>query len=160
MMEDRRRDGGTPSATLPRILFLDDDPGRALIFRAWYPHAEWVDTAARCIGRLSATWEEVHLDHDLGGQTHVEPDSPESGMAVIRWLGERPRPHLLTTQFVIHSHNPNAAWMMVLHLESFGFDVVVRPFGTAPPAGRRPGRFDWRRVVMHMNLRLRSPRRR
>ena len=50
------------------ILFLDDDPERAEIFLADNPEAVWVQTAEECIARLAEAWDEVHLDHDLGGE--------------------------------------------------------------------------------------------
>lgn len=51
------------------------------------------------------------------------------------WDGRRalalhePRPHLKTTHFVVHSHNLSAACLMVLQLQSLGYDVEVLPFG-------------------------------
>ena len=61
-------------------------------------------------------------------------------MAVVRWLCDQPRPHLKTTRFFVHSHNLNAACLMVLHLESVGYHVQVRPFGVALPRPARSGR--------------------
>ena len=62
-----------PVPTVPRrILFLDDDPARAEIFLAENPEAVWVQTADECIARLEEDWDEVHLDHDLGGERFVD----------------------------------------------------------------------------------------
>ena len=116
----------------PRVLFLDDDPWRADFFLADHPEAVWVETAAGCIARLAEHWDEVHLDHDLGGEHYVEVTRDDCGMEVVRWLCLQPRPHLEGTRFTIHSHNPNAAVMMGLQLMVSGFTVDLRPFGSPP----------------------------
>ena len=69
-----------------RILFLDDDPHRAEIFLEWYPAAVWVQTSEECIAGWPSAWDEVHLDHDLGGETFVDPNRSDCGMEVVRWL--------------------------------------------------------------------------
>lgn len=120
-----------------RILFLDDSPDRAVAFLAAHPNAMWVQTVEQCIGLLQQPWDEVHLDHDLSGEVLVDHERDDCGMAVVRWLSEQPCPHLRDTRFVIHTHNPNAACMMVLHLQVMGFQVQARPFGVMTPAGRR-----------------------
>ena len=122
-----------------RILFLDDDPLRAEAFVETWPEAVWVTTVEECLCCLEEPWDEVHLDHDLGGESYVDHDRDDCGMAVVRWLTEEPRPHLLDTQFIIHTHNENAACIMGLHLEVTGYRVKVQPFGrraSAPPANR------------------------
>ncbi|MFO0908745.1 MAG: cyclic-phosphate processing receiver domain-containing protein [Isosphaeraceae bacterium] len=115
-----------------RRLFLDDDPKRAEIFLADYPDGVWVQTAADCIARLAERWDEVHLDHDLGGEMFVDHARDDCGMEVVRWLCLARRVHLRYTQFYIHSHNPHAATTMGLQLMNAGYTVELRPFG-APP---------------------------
>jgi hypothetical protein len=115
-----------------RVLFLDDDPLRAEAFLAENPQAVWVQTVADCIARLAEPWDEVHLDHDLGGEQFVDLTRDDCGMEVVRWLCLEPRPHLRATRFQVHSHNPSAATMMGMHLMANGFAVELRPFG-APP---------------------------
>ncbi len=124
------------SPDVPRILFLDDAPDRALPFLAAHPGALWVQTVEQCLERLQQPWDEVHLDHDLGGEVLVDHERPDCGMAVVRWLCDEPRPHLRDTCFIIHTHNPNAACMMVLHLQVMGFQVQASPFGVVAPRGR------------------------
>jgi hypothetical protein len=136
-----------PSASGPRrILFLDDDPSRASAFLAEHPDATWVRTAEQCLASLAESWDEVHLDHDLGGEVFVAHEREDCGMAVVRWLCDEPREHLRTTRFIVHTRNPNAACVMQLHLEVRGYDVRVLPFGRdafpqnrtdAPGPGRR-----------------------
>ena len=54
------------SPNVPRILFLDDAPDRALPFLAAHPGAVWVQTVEQCLELLQRPWDEVHLDHDSG----------------------------------------------------------------------------------------------
>ncbi len=115
--------------TAPRLLFLDDDPRRAETFLAEHPHAVWVETVADCVDRLRESWDEVHLDHDLGGRQHVGVDDVDCGMEVIRWMCKEPRDHLRSTRFFVHSHNLVAGLMMVLQMRSSGFNAEFEPFG-------------------------------
>ena len=112
-----------------RVLFLDDDPRRAEIFLAASPQAVWVETVVECVARLEECWDEVHLDHDLGGNQFVEIDNVDCGMEVIRWLCKEPRNHLRSTLFLIHTHNLVAGLLMVLQMRSAGFTAEFRPFG-------------------------------
>jgi hypothetical protein len=134
-----------------RILFLDDDPKRAEIFLAENPEAVWVQTAEECIAQLEAAWDEVHLDHDLGGEQFVDLSRDDCGMAVVRWLCLQPHPHLEPTQFLVHSHNAVAAGMMVMQIRLAGYRVESRPFGIGttllapddPFWNQQPGWHDW-----------------
>jgi len=128
-------------------LFLDDDPRRAMAFLAAYPDAAWVQTAEQCLGRLEEPWDEVHLDHDLGGERLVDHEREDCGMAVVRWLCLQPRPHLQAARFFVHTHNPHASCIMVLRLQMAGYHVEARPFrqnatwwalAGAPRHDRRP----------------------
>ena len=119
-----------PRSGSRRVLFLDDDPDRASRFLATHPSAVWVESADRCIALLRERWDEVCLDHDLSGETFVDMDRDDCGMAVVRWLCDEPRPHLSDTRFVIHTHNPLAACVMLLHLRQSGFRAEAIPFTT------------------------------
>ncbi len=125
-----------PTPHTPRILFLDDDPDRAAAFVATRQDAAWVQTVEQCLELLKKPRDEVHLDHDLGGEVLVDHERDDCGLAVIRWLCEEPRPHLRDTRFIIHTHNPNAACMMALHLQVMGFQVQASPFDVVTPTGR------------------------
>jgi hypothetical protein len=107
---------------------VDDDPARVSAFLAEHPGAAWVQTAEECLARLEEPWDEVHLDHDLGGETLVDHERDDCGMEVVRWLCLQPRPHLQAARFFVHTHNPNAACIMALRLQVAGFHVDVRPF--------------------------------
>ncbi len=113
----------------PRLLFLDDDPRRAEIFLTEHPQAVWVETVVACIARLEENWDEVYLDHDLGGQQLVESANADCGMEVIRWLCKEPREHLVSTLFIVHTHNLVAALLMVMQMRCAGFTAEFRPFG-------------------------------
>ena len=112
-----------------RLLFLDDDPVRAERFLAENPQAVWVQTVPDCVGQLVETWDEVHLDHDLGGKTFVDVNETDCGMEVIRWLCKEPRDHLREARFFIHTHNSIAGLLMVLQMRTRGYRAEFRPFG-------------------------------
>jgi len=119
--------------TTLRLLFLDDDPERASAFLEAHPDAVWVKTVPECVEKLSEPWDEVHLDHDLGGEQFVHVDRDDCGMEVVRWLSREPRKHLRRTRFTVHSHNIAAAFEMVMQLQAVGFQVDARPFGVELP---------------------------
>jgi hypothetical protein len=123
-------DSGT--AVSPRLLFLDDDPQRAESFLSENPQAVWVETVTDCLSRLQENWDEVHLDHDLGGKTFVNMNQIDCGMEVIRWLCTEPRDHLRATRFFVHTHNSLAGLLMVLQMRSAGYHAEFRPFGVDP----------------------------
>jgi hypothetical protein len=112
-----------------RLLFLDDDPIRAEAFLIENPEAVWVKTVTECQSRLIESWDEVHLDHDLGGKQFVDTSEIDCGMEVIRWLCDEPRLHLRQTLFFVHTHNTVAGLLMVLHLRESGYLTEFRPFG-------------------------------
>ncbi len=112
-----------------RVLFLDDDRRRADVFLALCPAAVWVETAEDCITRLVESWDEVHLDHDLGGEQFVDVNRDDCGMAVVRWLCAEPRSQLRNTRFFIHSYNIAAASLMVQCLIQASYTAEFRPFG-------------------------------
>jgi hypothetical protein len=133
-----------------RILFLDDDPLRGEAIVADRPDVVWVRTAEECLARLVEDWDEVHLDHDLGGETFVDHERDDCGMAVVRWLCEERRGHLQAARFVIHSHNPNAACIMAFQLQVTGYRVEVTPFerrSARSSRRRRPGSSLGRRFL-------------
>jgi len=113
-------------------LFLDDDPARAEAFLLKFPDAQWVQNVADCVAALAEkSWDEIHLDHDLAGEWFVDSERQDCGMEVVRWLTAEPRTHLMAAKFVVHSHNPNAAMVMVTQLGLAGYYVIEQPFGTA-----------------------------
>ncbi len=128
---DSDLDSGTGRTKAPsrRVLFMDDDARRVEVFLDRCPEAVWVKSAEACIARLKDGWDEVHLDHDLGGERYVDPSRDDCGMAVVRWLCAEPRPQHRDTRFFIHSFNFSAASMMVECLLRNGYTAEFRPFG-------------------------------
>jgi hypothetical protein len=110
-------------------LFLDDDPARAQAFLSENPQAVWVQTVDDCLDCLLEPWDEVHLDHDLGGRTFVDTTDTDCGMEVIRWLCKEQRAHLKKTYFFVHTHNSVAGLLMVLQMTDCGYRAEFRPFG-------------------------------
>ena len=139
-MEDIPPNSFPPENTGPVVgssgylrLFLDDDPARAEAFFDKFPDAHWVQTSVDCISSLAEkSWDEIHLDHDLEGEWFVDSERADCGMEVVRWLTAEPRTHLMAAKFVVHSHNQNAAMVMVTQLGLAGYYVLEQPFGTAP----------------------------
>ena len=131
MSIDGQSSDGEPQSS--RVLFLDDDPERSRVFLEANPQAVWVQTVAECVAALGQSWDEVHLDHDLGGELFVDMARDDCGMEVVRWLTREPRPHLKAAQFLVHSHNAVAATTMGMHLMAAGYSVDLHPFGAPPP---------------------------
>jgi hypothetical protein len=131
-----------------RLLFLDDDPRRAETFLAENPDAVWVKTVVECLDRMTEAWDEIHLDHDLGGRQFVDTNQDDCGMEIIRWMCKEPRPHLNDTAFFVHTHNSVAGLLMVLQMRTSGYKAEFRPFGfdvakllahNEPESGAPPG---------------------
>ena len=114
-------------------------------------------TAIDCIARLAEPWDEIHLDHDLGGEQFVDVARDDCGMAVVRWIAFEPRPHLKRAKFLVHSHNGVAAYVMMLQLKGLGLRASARPFGEGSwkPAPPPPPSF-WRRLMDRINMGRRS----
>jgi DNA-binding NarL/FixJ family response regulator len=92
------------------VLFLDDCPNRTKIFKSLVPFAECVETATEALAALpTRSWDLVLLDHDLGGETFVDPNNANTGMEVARWLVANPTPIRLV---VLHSLNAPARRQM------------------------------------------------
>jgi len=109
------------------ILFLDDNYRRTREFLSNYPKAYHTATAQGCIKKLEhGVWEIVFLDHDLEGERMQDPDSPLSGMEVVRWIeANKPR----VKMFIIHSQNPCGSPEMVERLRAAGYPAWAVPFG-------------------------------
>ena len=145
-----RRETQEP-ARLVRRLFLDDDPQRAALFLEHYPDAVWVTTVVECIEQLQTAWDEIYLDHDLGGEQYVDVARDDCGMAVVRWLSSEPRPHLKSARFFVHSHNGVAAYVMVLQMKALGLTALASPFvlGHWKPKPPPPPSF-WKRMLSRL----------
>ena len=114
------------------ILFLDDDQDRRAAFKLREPDAHTMSSVPNCLYLLLQYGfvDEVHLDHDLTGETYCDSDREDTGMEVVRWLCCNPGS---AGTVVVHTHNEIAAPKMVKALEAAGYRVVRAPF----TAGRR-----------------------
>lgn len=125
------------------LLFLDDDPKRAVLAYNRMPVKDrgetiWCQTAAEAI---QTVWDyrdnltKVSLDHDLGGQQYVNTKREDCGMEIVRFLEKKAHKEpeefkkLEGTLFVIHSWNTHAAPIMQDRLSKIGLNSVWIPFG-------------------------------
>ncbi|RPJ28024.1 MAG: hypothetical protein EHM33_05960 [Chloroflexi bacterium] len=117
-----------------KMLFLDDRTRR--IHSALRQFSDkWDVTIATNVKEtlrllVRQDFDEVRLDHDLRGVDFENPDSPEAGMEVVRyiekcggWPGGKRKPI-----FRIHSSNLFAAHMMVIRLQALGLYAFYEPF--------------------------------
>jgi hypothetical protein len=111
------------------ILFLDDNPERLFLFKSSVPSARLAATAEEMIDLIKrhkgSDIECLYLDHDLGGKIYVDSNDKETGMEVVRWIIEN---HPSIKNIVIHSHNTDAAQLMLVALLRAGYVVECIPF--------------------------------
>ncbi len=111
---------------LSGILFLDDDPARHLLFLRHHPDAVTVATVEEAIVALTqAPYDQVHLDHDLGGTIYADSRRTDTGMEVVRWIVAN-RPSI--GEVIVHTLNARAAEGMISALRSAGYRSTYRPF--------------------------------
>lgn len=125
------------------ILFLDDDPQRAVLAynrmsEKDREHTIWCQTAEETIITL---WDyrdrltKVCLDHDLGGKQYVNTKREDCGMEIVRYLEKihHTKPDefekLKAAEFIIHTWNGHAGPIMVDRLKKLGLTVRYVPFG-------------------------------
>ena len=112
------------------VLWLDDARERTKVFRMYAPYAYITETATECIevlGTVIESWDIVFLDHDLGGETFVDPSHPNTGSAVVRWIAEH-KPKM--NRVIVHSCNPDAGKYMVEDLIKLGYNAERIPITT------------------------------
>lgn len=111
-----------------KILFLDDRSKRIHDAIRQYGDDDLtiVTNVIECLRYLSAEdWDVVSLDHDLGGHEFMDPDNPNCGMAVVRYLEKTTWPiHKYMPKIIIHSSNMFAAYAMCDRLTRLGFPFV------------------------------------
>lgn len=113
----------------PKMLFLDDRTRR--IHSALRQFSEQYDVTIvtnvkeclRCLARED--YAVVSMDHDLRGVDFEDPDSPECGMEVVRYLEKTGWPDWKEKppRFYVHSSNVFAANLMINRLRTFGMDA-------------------------------------
>jgi len=105
-----------------KIFILEDDPRRMVYFKKEFEEKghsiTWKETAEDAIEHLKDHYDEydnLFLDHDLGGQVYVSSNEYNTGHTVSKWIAENtngPYGHI-----VIHSMNISAAERMKRLLE-------------------------------------------
>jgi len=112
-----------------KILFLDDNEDRWIHFKnvVDYDVAQWAQTAKECIHWLQKEkYDQVCLDHDLGGEVFVDSDREDTGMEVVRWIVAN-KPQI--DEIYVHTHNQPAGIRMATSLREAGYSVTYVPFG-------------------------------
>lgn len=122
------------------ILFMDDCPQRAALAYTRWPEDKkgrtiWCTTAEEAIGVLKDyPLDEVHLDHDLGGEQWVDSRREDCGMEVIRFIEKMDKKErekkFSKTRFIVHSWNLPAGQRMTERLVGVELNAVQIPFGT------------------------------
>lgn len=123
------------------ILFLDDDPLRAVRQYEWSTPEDrlrtiWAKTVTETLLVLKEHPEQlevVHLDHDLEGETFVDSRRDDCGMEVVRWLENiayDKRVKFVLCHFIIHTHNERAGRQMKERISALGLKADYIPFGT------------------------------
>lgn len=119
---------------MKRILFLDDDPNRQAWAKKHYDvgnnYFAAATTAQEAIdwlewGEPEGFFDEVYLDHDLGGEQFVDSELKNCGMEVVRWMEDN-RPSV--GKVTIHSLNTVAALEMSRRLSDARYAVRHKPF--------------------------------
>ena len=115
-----------------KILFLDDRTKRINSAITKFADCELtiVTNVSECLRYMaSEDFNEIYLDHDLGGLDFVDPEDKNSGMEVIRYLHKTEWPdRKIRPRFIIHSSNVFAAELMRIALDSMYFFVECRPW--------------------------------
>ena len=110
------------------ILFLDDNAGRLSKFASENPEARLVMTVHEAIDALqSQYWDEVWLDHDLGGEIFVDSSRADCGMEVVRWITTFSNSKNIG-KIIVHTANQPAAVRMETLLNDYGYHVTRYPF--------------------------------
>ena len=87
-----------------------------------------VFTVTEAIAALSANhFDIIYLDHDLGEEETVKPDSAGHGMDVVNWMVSNPH-RIGNPQIIVHSLNTPARERMVATLKEAGFVSLSMPF--------------------------------
>lgn len=120
-----------PQPLKPRLLLIEDDPGRIEAFRQWLDGTEFVLMVARsggqALGALGKGSIEavagILLDHDLSDSPVTEDDRRLSASDVLPKIIEEFR-RRRGVPVLIHSHNPSKPRQMQRALEGPSFSVT------------------------------------
>lgn len=122
-----------PTEAAGIVLFLDDDENRTKVFVSKIPRARTAPDVPSIVGlieRSIADHEPVSylfLDHDLGGEIHVDSGREDTGMEVVRYL-EKNNLQEHIREVIVHSHNEPAATEMLYKLWDAKYRAKRIPF--------------------------------
>ena len=112
----------------PRLLLIEDDPGRIERFRLWTPQTTFTLIEATSGGQAMGVTAYggdgiagICLDHDLNSQPKTEMDNLTSGTQVV---GGIIRNFSRSIPVLVHSMNDSRAELMVIRLKGAGFCVT------------------------------------
>lgn len=122
------------------ILFMDDDPLRAVKLYEWSNPEDrlrtiWTKTVAETLLIFkdhAEQLEKVYLDHDLEGEVYVDSRRADCGMEIVRWLENIPyekRIKFVLCHFIVHTHNERAGNTMKERITALGLKADYKPFG-------------------------------
>lgn len=114
-----------------RILFLDDEIYRHEVFKKYVcQNSDYrivcVKTVQECKEYLiDEEFDFIWLDHDLGGEVHVDSGREDCGMEIVRFL-EKYRKSC--NRIFVHTCNEPASNSMVCKLRENGYKAIGTPF--------------------------------
>ena len=115
-----------------KMLFLDDRAKRIKAALTSFPEFDVtiVPNVKECLRAMSGNdFDIVSLDHDLNGCDFEDPDSPNAGMEVVRYLEKTGwPPSKKKPLFHVHSSNIFAAHLMVTRLNAMGMSAEWHRF--------------------------------
>jgi|YNPNPStandDraft_1061719.scaffolds.fasta_scaffold08902_4 hypothetical protein len=122
---------------MSRMLILEDNEERQQTLRRRFPDAVIVATSPACIDHLAEHWDEIWLDHDLGGHL-LEDGREDCGRLVVLYILENQPEHLKNTTFIVHSANTHRARGMAEDLQRAGYHAVCRSYINLLPELNKP----------------------
>lgn len=119
----------SPPTFKPRILQVEDDPGRILQFRLWLEETGYVLIEASSAGRALGILRKgvidgvagIALDHDLNQQPITESDMSLSGSSLLDAIATSVPRHV---PILIHSMNAYKPPQMQRRLVAAGYSVT------------------------------------
>ena len=109
------------------ILFLDDNMERIKKIKRCIKSLIITKTVEQTIRELEKCeeWNIVFLDHDLGGEEHVDSNRKDSGMEVARWIVNN---NVNIHHIIVHTLNGPAGEDMVSLLKENRYKAEYVPF--------------------------------
>lgn len=118
-----------------RVFLLEDDPNRVQAFKYVLSLGGHELQHAIDVGGAKLLWtppyDLILLDHDLGGETFVPSEAPNTGYEFVSWVADSLAVDVKThpVAIVIHSWNSDGARNMKALLASKGIENVnLLPF--------------------------------